>query len=221
MDYSRMLEIKAEQEAKQRLNTPQAKLPDTKTICVTPEQTTLIAKVRNSAWKDYLQEPRWCAWKKGDLKPDGDGFAKVPIGSHSDPKTWCTFDELCVKLKPGQGIGYNFHGGDLHPLDLDHVRNPQTEMICNEAMLLLSRLQTFSEYSISGRGLHVIFKGNVRGKQLGATCVQYWNPKNSPRFFTVTGDMVGEAFSTIKDVGDEFNYIFAQASHITAKSERN
>jgi hypothetical protein len=184
---------------------------------LTPEQATLVAKIRNSAWKEYLQEPRWCAWFQGDPKPDGDGFAKVPLGSHSDSKTWCTFDELCAKLKPGQGIGYNFLGGDLHPLDLDHVRNPQTEMICPEAMVLLSRLQTFSEVSISGRGLHVLFRGNVRGKQLGETCVQYWNPKNAPRFFTVTGDVVGEAFSTVRDIGDEFNYIFSTAAHISAK----
>jgi hypothetical protein len=128
-----------------------------------------------------------------------------------------TFDELCKKLKPGQGIGYNFLGGDLHPLDLDHVRNTQTGMICNEAMVLLSRLQTFSEISISGRGLHVLFKGNVRGHQLTETCVQYWNPAKAPRFFTVTADVVGEAFSTIKDVGDDFNYIFATAAHISAK----
>ena len=177
----------------------------------------MIAKIRKSAWKDYLKEPRWCGWFQGEAKPDGDGFAKVPIGSHSDPKTWCTFDELCAKLKPGQGIGYNFLGGDLHPLDLDHVRNPENGNICAEAMVLLSRLQTFSEISISGRGLHVMFKGNVRGKQLGETCVQYWNPKNSPRFFTITGDVVGEAFSTIKDVGDEFNYIYSTARHISAK----
>ena len=188
-----------------------------KTLQLTPEQTTLVAKIRHSAWKDYLQQPRWCAWFQGDPKPDGDGFAKVPIGSHSDPKTWRTFDELCAKLKPGQGIGYNFLGGDLHPLDLDHVRNPHSGDICKEAMLLLSRLGSFTEYSISGRGLHVIFKGNVRGKQLGHSCIQYWNPKNSPRFFTVTADVVGEAFSTIKDVGDDFNFVYAQAAHISAK----
>ena len=177
----------------------------------------MIEKIRKSAWKDYLQEKRWCAWFKGDPKPDGDGFAKVPIGSHSDPETWSTFDELCAKLKPGQGFGYNFLGGDLHPFDLDHVRNPQTGRLCNEAMVLLSRLQSFSEISISGRGLHVLFRGKVRGHQLTETCVQYWNPAKAPRFFTVTGAVVGEAFNTIRDVGEDFNYIFATAAHISAR----
>src|SRR5258708_12479994 len=201
----------------QSQSAPEKELPDIENVHLTPEQATLVANIRKSAWKDYLHEQRWCAWFQGDLKPDGDGFAKVPLASHSDPSTWCAFDELCKKLKPGQGIGYNFLGGDIHPLDLDHVRNPQTGMVCNEAMVLLSRLQTFSEISISGRGLHVLFKGKVRGHQLTETCIQYWNPAKAPRFFTVTADVVGEAFSTIKDIGDEFNYIFATARHISAK----
>lgn len=207
----------AEEKAKAKAAQPEKVQAPTNNHRVTPEQATLIDKIRKSAWKDYLQEPRWCAWFQGKPKPDGDGFAKVPMGSHSDPQTWCTFDELCAKLTPGQGIGYNFLEGDLHPLDIDHVRNPKTGMICPEAMLLLSRLQSFSEVSISGRGLHVVFKGQVRGHQLGETCVQYWNPAKAPRFFTVTGDVVGEAFSTIRDIGEDFNVVFAIAAHISAK----
>src|SRR5580704_17686007 len=126
---------------------------------LTPEQQVTEKKIRAAAWKDYLNEKRWCAWFKGNPKPDGDGFAKVPLGDHSDPNTWCSFDELCVKPKPGQGFGYNFLGGELHPWDFDHVRNPQNGNICNEAMTCLSRFRSFAEVSISGKGLHVITKG--------------------------------------------------------------
>src|SRR5689334_442060 len=94
----RLREIEAYQ-SQQRSDAPTPS--EKKPLHVTPEQATLIEKICNSAWKDYLEEPRWCAWFQGDPKPDGDGFAKVPIGSHSDPKSWCTFDELCAKLKPG------------------------------------------------------------------------------------------------------------------------
>ena len=141
----------------------------------------------------------------------------MPLANHSDPNTWCSFDELCAKLKPGQGWGYNFLGGVLHPWDFDHVRNPQNGNICNEAMTCLSRFGSFAEVSISGKGLHVITKGYVRGKQLTTTILQYWNPKDSPRFFTVTGDVVGPAFSTIKDIGNNGDLVFATAPHISAK----
>src|SRR5882724_7775013 len=91
----RMRELEAYQESQKRLNASKSGAPPTpskaplpmgsETLHVTPEQTTLIEKIRKSAWKDYLKEPRWCAWFRGDPKPDGDGFAKVPKGNHSDP----------------------------------------------------------------------------------------------------------------------------------------
>jgi hypothetical protein len=151
-------------------------------------------------------------------KPEG-GTAKIPLGNHSDPATWSTFDECVAALEPGkeQGIGYCFLGGEIHGLDIDHCRNSKTGQICNEAMVLLSRIPSWAEYSVSGQGIHVFFKGNVRGKELTAQCLQYWNPKNSPRFFALTCEMVGDAFKQLKDVGDEFNYIFATARHISAK----
>jgi hypothetical protein len=166
---------------------------------------------------ELRKEKRWVRYFLKD-KPEG-GTAKIPLGNHSDPATWSSFDECVAALEPGkeQGIGYCFLGGEIHALDIDHCRNPKTGEICPEAMLLLSRLQSWAEYSVSGQGIHVFFKGNVRGKQLTETCLQYWNPKNSPRFFALTCDMVGEAFKAIKDVGDEFNYIFATARHISAK----
>jgi hypothetical protein len=149
-------------------------------------------------------------------KPEG-GTAKIPLGNHSDKTTWEDFNMCAAMVQGGQGIGYNFLHGDIHGLDIDHCRNPKTGAICPEAMVLLSRLSSWAEYSVSGQGIHVFFKGNVRGKQLGETCLQYWNPKNSPRFFALTCDMVGDAFTKLKDVGDEFNYIFATARHISAK----
>jgi hypothetical protein len=149
-------------------------------------------------------------------KPEG-GSAKIPLGNHSDPSTWSSFDEAVKMLEKNQGIGYCRLGGDIHALDIDHCRNPKTGQICPEAQVVISRLGSWAEYSVSGQGIHVFFKGSVRGKELNNQCLQYWNPKNSPRFFALTCDMVGEAFTKLKDVGDEFNYIFATARHISAK----
>lgn len=173
-------------------------------------------KFRASLPAEMLSEKRFVRYFLKP-KPEG-GTAKIPLGNHSDSATWGTFDE-CVKAIENnqQGIGYCFLGGDIHGLDIDHCRNPRNGQICNEAMLLLSRLPSWAEYSVSGAGLHVFFKGQVRGKQLTETCLQYWNPKNSPRFFALTCDMVGEAFTILKDIGEEFNYIFATARHISAK----
>lgn len=173
-------------------------------------------KFRAALPPEMLLERRWVRYFLKP-KPEG-GTAKIPLGNHSDPNTWSTFDDCVGNLEnEQQGIGYNFLGGEIHGLDIDHCRNPKTGNICNEAMLLLSRIPSWAEFSVSGCGLHVLFTGSVRGKTLTETCLQYWNPKNSPRFFAITCEMVGEAFTTLRDVGEDFNYIFATARHISAK----
>jgi P4 family phage/plasmid primase-like protien len=173
-------------------------------------------KFRESLPPEMLKEKRWVRYFLSP-KPEG-GTAKIPLGSHSDPATWDTFENCVAKLENDQqGLGYNFLGGQIHGLDIDHCRNPKTRQICNEAMLLLSRIPSWAEFSVSGQGMHVLFVGNVRGKQLGETCLQYWHPAKAPRFFAITCDMVGEAFTGLKDIGDDFNFVFAQARHISAK----
>lgn len=166
---------------------------------------------------EMLKEKRWVRYFLSP-KPDGKSFAKIPIGAdHSKPDTWNDFNTCAAFIKPGQGLGYCFFGGEIQALDLDHVRNPKTGQLCNEAMLLLSRLGSWAEYSVSGQGIHVFFKGTVRGRELHTQCLQFWNSKNSPRFFALTCDMVGEAFTTLKDIGDGFNFVFSQAAHFSAK----
>jgi hypothetical protein len=173
-------------------------------------------KFRESLPPEMLKEKRWVRYFLSP-RPEG-GTAKIPLGSHSDPSTWSSFDEAVKAIENDQqGLGYNFLGGEIHGLDIDHCRNPKTHQICNEAMLLLSRLPTWAEFSVSGQGIHVLFKGNVRGKQLTETCLQFWHKDKCPRFFAMTCDMVGEAFIGLRDVGGDFNFVFAQARHISAK----
>jgi hypothetical protein len=172
-------------------------------------------KFRDHLPSEMLAEKRFVRYF---LQPkEGGGTAKIPLGNHSDPETWSTFDDCVKSLEYEQGIGYCFLGGEIHGLDIDHCRNAKTGAICPEAMVLLSRIPSWAEYSVSGQGIHVLFKGQVRGKQLSETCVQYWHPAKAPRFFALTCDTVGDAFKLLKDVGEEFNYIFATARHISAK----
>ena len=164
--------------------------------------------------EEMLKARRWMRWF---LKPKAEGgYAKIPLGSHTDHTTWDTFSNCVAKLEPHQGLGYCLYGADIHCLDIDHCRNAQTRSMCPEASVLLQRLNSWSEYSVSGTGVHIFFKGSVRGKELHETCLQYWNPKNSPRFIAMTCKQVG-AYDTLRDVGSDFNYIFATAGHTSAK----
>ena len=173
-------------------------------------------KFRQHLPSEMLVAKRWMRFFL-EPKPDG-GTAKIPLGDHGKPETWDTFDNCVAALENDQqGLGYAFFGDEIYGLDIDHCRNPKTGQLCNEAMVLMSRMQSWAEYSVSGQGIHVLFKGTVRGKQLSETCLQFWNSKNSPRFFALTCDMVGDVFTKLKDIGEDFNYVFATSRHISAK----
>jgi putative DNA primase/helicase len=177
-----------------------------------------VKKFRETFPPKMLAEKRFVRYF---LKPRAEGgMAKVPLGSHSDPSTWSTFDECVAALENDQqGIGYNFLGGEVFAFDIDHCRNPITGMICNEVMLLLSRLGGWAEFSVSGQGIHVLGYDStgIRGKELSETCLQFWHPAKAPRFFAITCDMVGEAFTKLKDWNGQGNYVFSDAKRISAK----
>src|SRR5437016_3499156 len=81
-----------------------------------------VAKFRQLLPPEMLKEKRFVRYF---LKPKIEGGnAKVPLGNHSDPATWSTFDEAVNNIENNeQGIGYNFLGGEIHGLDIDHCRN--------------------------------------------------------------------------------------------------
>ncbi len=82
-------------------------------------------KFRESLPPEMLKEKRWVRYFLSP-KPEG-GTAKIPLGSHSDPSTWSSFDECVAAIENDQqGLGYNFLGGQIHGLDIDHCRNPKT-----------------------------------------------------------------------------------------------
>ena len=163
---------------------------------VAPEQQALVDRVRSSPmWSGLLSEPRWVAWYPKP-RPNG-GFDKAPIGATNDPSSWATFDEVCARLRGGQGLGYALYGSDLHGWDLDYVRSVKTGLVCNEAQLLLSRFGSYAEYSVSGSGIHVLTRGEVRGKSLDEPHLQYWNLLAKDNDRLALRDEVGEGWPEV------------------------
>jgi len=183
---------------------------------MTSDQQQYVEQLRQVLPAEMLAEKRFVRYFLKP-KPDGQGTAKIPLGSHSDSSTWDTFENCVAALESEQWLGYCLAGGDIHCADIDHCRNATTKFVCPEAMKLLERIPSWAEYSVSGTGIHVFFKGEVRGKELPFQCLQYWHPKKSPRFIALTGELVGPAFNTLRNVNGEFDYIFATAAHISAK----
>ena len=130
---------------------------------------------------------RWVLWKKKDI---GDGKStKIPVNARNgygaksnDESTWCSFVEALSKVDHYRCDGLGFMlGNGLFGVDLDHVHE-NVELI-NE---FVNQLSSYTEYSQSGEGIHIICKGSLpKGRRRRGNVEMYDNV----RFFALTGKL--------------------------------
>lgn len=119
----------------------------------------------------FKDRPQWVNWRYE--KRNGD-LTKVPYTPGTERRastrnllTWRSFDEAVSALENGcyDGIGFVFCSGDpFVGIDLDDCRNPQTAEIEEWAQEIIESVtDKYVEASPSGRGVHVITRGTLRG----------------------------------------------------------
>ena len=118
-----------------------------------------------------LRELRqWVCWRLETVKGRETKVPYTPRGrkaSATDPATWSSFEECCQALKEGRfsGIGFVFaKGGPYTGIDLDHHRDPATGQLDEFAAQQVQRLNSYTEVSQSGLGVHVIARGTIPSK---------------------------------------------------------
>jgi hypothetical protein len=152
---------------------------------------------------------RWVNWRllmrKGRL-------TKVPVqarnpkknASSTDPDTWCTHEEAVAALEANDflsGIGFVFSDeDDICGIDIDHARDPETGELSAEASTAVALLDSYTEVSPSGEGLHIIVHGKVPagGNKRGGFEVY-----ERGRFFTMPGTHLEGTRPTIESRQDE------------------
>ena len=102
--------------------------------------------------------PKWVCWRNVDKNGKK---TKIPSGSVSNPSTWMSFEEAFTKYKNEKfdGVGFVFTEDDPYCfLDLDNCYNTKMAGWAEE---ILKKLNSYSEISHSGRGIHVIVKAKI------------------------------------------------------------
>lgn len=141
--------------------------------------------------------PQWVLWKK-EQKPDGK-FTKIPYQANgrkaasTRPEDWATFDECLKVVDKYSGLGFVFSEG-IVGIDLDHCID-ENGVVALWARDVLDRFPSYTEFSPSGDGLHIIIESDVALKGRKMPHVECYT---SGRFFTVTGQ-VFEGRDTLKD----------------------
>ena len=149
-----------------------------------------------------------------------DRFGK--LASSTAPHTWCHLDEARKALESGigDGIGFVFtRASGITGIDLDHCRDASTGEIDAWAEAYLNRLNSYSEISPSGEGIHILVKGalpsGVDGKRKNFAGDGY-RPKAgiemycSGRYFTMTGARLADYPPGIETRQDELMGIYEE-----------
>jgi putative DNA primase/helicase len=167
-------------------------------------------------------------WVVYDLNkiPHSPGSGKR--ASSTDPATWGSFNQAIAATKNGcgwQGIGFVFSVDDpICGIDIDRCRDPESGAIEPWAAKILSDLDSYSEISVSGSGVHTL----VRGKKPGTKCkAPYGNGHveiyDHSRFFIVTGDRLDGYPQALMERTDRvealYDLVFSEPSEMPSASE--
>lgn len=137
--------------------------------------------------------PRWVCWRyeTRNGKP-----TKVPIRSDgqpaksNDPSTWAKFESCLDASRRYASLGMGFMLGDgIVGVDLDHARDPGSAAIQPWAQEIISELNSYTEVSPSGTGVHILCRGELPPGRRRQGHVEMYS---EGRFFTITGQRLND-----------------------------
>ena len=137
---------------------------------------------------------RWICWKAGKVPID----ANTGMNAKTDePSTWADFNSAVCAFYSNddvEGIGFVL-GGGFAGIDLDNHPDQVTgeyPMSDTEFKIwadeMIKRMDSYAEWSPSGKGVHIIFKGVLPPGRRRNDRIHDIEMYDGKRFFTVTGD---------------------------------
>jgi len=168
--------------------------------------------------------PQWVVWKFEET--DGGKPTKVPYSprfrghaSVTNPATWGTFDEAVAayEVAGGElaGIGFVLTRNDPFGfIDLDNAwqtdahggyKYPDPQAIFDRQHKVFTEFNSFTEWSPSGTGLHVIVKTQPVANGRKRSAIEVYTQE---RFMTMTGNVYREG--DIEERGELYHTLWAQ-----------
>lgn len=148
--------------------------------------------------------PNWVCYRF--FYDDGiDKYRKMPINPRdmepaksNDPTTWTDYDTAVHAAEKCDGIGFMFSNSPYFGVDIDGVRDEIERYKAGEDTIIaefVDTLQSYTELSRSGNGIHIICRGKLppSGRRKG-NVEMYENG----RFFVMTGNIAAE-YADISD----------------------
>lgn len=139
------------------------------------------------------------------------------LASSDDPDTWGALEQArdChAESNDTQGIGFVFDpDGLVAGVDLDDCRDPDTGEIDEWARDVVQRLDSFTEVSPSGTGLHIYVLGFLpdggNRSDVGDGEIEMYDGKSS-RYFTVTNEHLDGTPATVEERNDTLSAVHSE-----------
>lgn len=149
----------------------------------------MVTKIENIP-EELRKVKNWVCWTNADKIPKCPHTGKNAMSNN--PDTWGTFQEAVQACdKYGfDGIGFEF-APPYFGVDLDHCLDNVD--FCDE---FVETLQSYTEISKSGTGLHIICKGKLPDGARRKGNVEMYS---SGRYFICTGNLYRAEYKTVKD----------------------
>lgn len=168
--------------------------------------------------EDLKKLPCWICWKAVPDTRSHSGIKKIPIApatgaaaSSTDPASWTDFETAVKASENYSGIGFVFDGrSGYFGVDVDDISdsvkdflNGSTDNIAGEFIL---SLQSYTELSQSGNGVHIICKGKLpTGSRRRGNVEMY----ETGRYFVMTGNViaaysVADCTETVKPLHEKY-----------------
>ena len=172
-----------------------------------------------SAIPDELKTyPQWICW----IAYHGDTLPHDPCqrdrADLREPNTWRTFDEALAAFQEYtyDGIGFVFsEESPYFGISLGNAYNPETETVEPWAQPFVQRINSYTEISPSGTGLHIIARGHVP-KPIGR-----WDNKTKRKvtirdhhgYFPFTGNHLVGTPQTIEERQEAITQLYQSAGY--------
>jgi putative DNA primase/helicase len=150
--------------------------------------------------------PQFVIYKKGDKRPYNPRNNQP--ASVNDPKTWDSFENACKAMKDyrAKGVGFVFtEDDDDCGIDLDKVID-EKGAINPEAQAIIDKLDSYTEVSQSGRGIHIIVKGSKPASACKKEGVEVYD---HGRYFALTGNLWQDR-GTINERQEGLDWLFQE-----------
>ena len=172
----------------------------------------------------------WVAW---ELRPGN--MKKIPLNPHTgkyaeqdNSETWGAFNEaytlacensrkkgMQIGMLDGVGFQFGVEPCGIAGIDLDHVINDKGEL-ANWAREVVELMDSYTELSPSGKGLHILFKVDGNFDNLHELFGGQWGRNNRKKgieiyvarhYFTITGNVYGSP-RAIRTATDEMKKVY-------------